>query len=118
MLNAAQDRVRGRRAARRSRHDLTVSAVITFHLTSLRSVQIPHYLRPRMTERFASASIAWDSRGRNHRPGLSGKARKFSLITLLSQELPSPVRLPRTRYFARTAQTEGPPLILADYNKQ
>ena len=76
MLNAAQGRVRGRRAARRSRHDLTVSAVIAFHLTSLRSVRIPHYLRPRMTERFASASIAWDSRGRNHRPGLSGKARK------------------------------------------
>jgi hypothetical protein len=48
----------------------------------------------------------------------SGRREEASLITLLSQELPSPVRLPHARYFARTAPTEGPALILADYNEQ
>jgi len=119
MLKAAQDRVRGHRAARRSRHDLTVSGVITFHLTSSRSAQTPHYLRPRMKNRFAAASIARASRRRNHRPGVSRKARRGqSNYVFVSQELPSPVRLPRAQYFARTAPTEGPALILADYDEQ
>jgi len=76
MLNAAQDLVRGPRATLRSRDDLTVSGVITFHLMSSRSAQTPHYLRPKMTDHFAAASIAWASRWLNHRPGLSGKARR------------------------------------------
>ena len=75
-LNAAEGSVWCLRAARRSRDDVTVPGNITFRLTSCRSVQTPHYLRPGMTDRFTAVSITWGFRGRNKRSGLSGKARR------------------------------------------